>query len=288
MPPKQHTITFWVSEILHLLVGSVFLASGMTKGANLSGFVFLLERFELFAPWHVWPMAVALCAGELVLGSMLVSGYFRAAARVLTASLLTVFVIFLIVGMLGGWAHECSCYGTAVVLKPHWTVIQDGVLVLVLTVLHRSSRTTRPKPYASMRFGLVLGAAVLVALMASRSPFLDRFLVRLRPGLDMPNLPSIAREAGNLGRTRLAVVTDDMPSAAQLSALASAFPDHELVVLTTDDPPPAPLPSVTVIRGKASILPLYVHHLPTAFTVVNGVVQRVWYGRLPISPSEEH
>jgi len=219
---------------------------------------------------------------------MLVSGFHRKLARLITASLLVAFIVYLILGMLGGWAHECGCYGTAVVMKPQWTIIQDGILVLVLTLLDRTKTEISASPYTSLRFGLVLSAAALVTAMASQSPFLDRFLVRLRPGLEMPNLPTVAIEAANDDRTRLAILMDEMPKTSELTEIKGLYPNHELVLITTREMSHTTDDSFTVVPGKKAILPFYYHHLPTAFIVVDSIVTEVWYGSLPISTPEKN
>lgn len=137
MLPMWGKVAVWS---LRLIVGSVFLLSGLVKEIDLWGFVFKLEEYLT-----VWDMrqprslvlifAMGVSAYELVFGFLLAAGcYKRFAPWALTASMavmlpLTAYIAF------ANPVSDCGCFGDFWIIDNDWTFIKNLVLTGLLVVL---------------------------------------------------------------------------------------------------------------------------------------------------------
>lgn len=154
-------------------VGLLFIFSGLIKANDPLGFGYKLqEYFEVFhlnflSNWATG-IAILLCALEIVLGALLLFGFWR---NLVTKGLLALIVFFTFLTFVSAAfkvVTSCGCFGDAIPLTP-WQSFSKDLILLVLIVylfIHRSKinpMTTNAKTQtvlsafvtiASLGFGL--------------------------------------------------------------------------------------------------------------------------------------
>ena len=149
-----------IIKICRLLVGSLFIVSGLIKANDALGFMYKLE--EYFEPgalnlpslteWAL-PLAVFICVGEILLGVAMVIGALPRLTATLTGVIMAFFTWLtwytancdpfgtkMITDALGALVEidnqcvlACGCFGNAIPLTPYESFIKDVVLS-ILTV----------------------------------------------------------------------------------------------------------------------------------------------------------
>ncbi len=135
--PMWKRIVLWT---LRLLVGGVFIVSGLTKMLDLWGFVFKLE--EYLAIWHivqprtlVFMGAMAVSGYEFVLGTLLAMGCYKRVAP--WGLLLTMLVMLPLTAYiwLADPVSDCGCFGDFWVISNGATFAKNIVLTAALIYL---------------------------------------------------------------------------------------------------------------------------------------------------------
>lgn len=188
-----------LSRISRILVGSLFIVSGLIKANDPIGFSYKLNDY--FAPgvfnmpWLdplALELSVIVCVAEIVLGVAILFG-----ARMVLASwsllLLMVFFTFLtgytaianwffdnpdaatthfFEGILGFVAREdisymkdCGCFGDAIKLDPWESFLKDVVLLVFTVIIFLKRKTIKPGPLGADMVNLGISMA-LIALFA--------------------------------------------------------------------------------------------------------------------------
>lgn len=127
-------------HIAVLLLGLSFVASGLLKGIDPYGTALKLSEYFRVWGWggfvggHPLAWSVCLCAGELWLGLLLLSGVFRRLSAWLALTVMAVFTA--VAGWLffspdGGAVTDCGCFGEAFALS-HVATWAKNVALLAL------------------------------------------------------------------------------------------------------------------------------------------------------------
>lgn len=127
----------WVSLILRLIIGGVFLAAALPKLADPLAFAHNVRAYELLnVPASRW-VAVILPFVELALGVLLIAGIWVETATVMAAGLFAVFSVAIVSALMRGLTIECSCFGTGTPLTAGllfrdllWLMMCGGILWL--------------------------------------------------------------------------------------------------------------------------------------------------------------
>lgn len=275
-------LTRWIVLVSDGLIGLAMVLAGVFKGWHVQAFVDHLSRFQMWLP-QPRVLAILIMVLEWVLGVALIVGFQRKWARRSLACLLAVFAVVVTLAGIFGWTSVCSCYGQLVQIPPHVTVLMDTVLILFLAASDHLSGTLEHPPRNAMRHGPGFGIGLVLVLaltwVGAHSSYVDPWVLRLRPGFVMPQMPAFGERAPNGNMNRLGVFTGDGIGQATLRDLARRFPQHEMVLIDTEGD--LELSGWTVLPGRRDILSYYYRHLPTAFVVEDQVVKSVWYGHLP-------
>ena len=158
----RRTRTAWV-WVLRIAVGSVFIASGMSKSIDIWGTVYKIEEYLQLWGWHqprtiVTMASMALCGGEFVLGCLLMTGSYRRTA----VWLLTALMAFMLPLSLWIWVDDpvadCGCFGDMLVISNRATFWKNVAITLGLICLWRSNRKVAGivSPYLQWAIGAVL------------------------------------------------------------------------------------------------------------------------------------
>ena len=179
-----------VVKACRLVVGSLFIVSGLIKANDALGFMYKLE--EYFEPGALnfpgltdvaLPLSVFICVGEILLGVALVLGALPKLTSALTALIMAFFTWLtwytancdpfgtkMIVDEVAGLIEltnqcvlACGCFGNAIPLTPYESFIKDIVLS-VLTVPVVIGAFTGMTKLNDRREGLVMIAGSLILI----------------------------------------------------------------------------------------------------------------------------
>ena len=122
--------------ILRIVIGSVFLVSGLGKLLSpYQNFLYVLQAYQVLPSWAEVLVAQVFPWIELFVGAFVLLGLWTPWALRGALVLFGFFVVLLGQALLRGLPLEsCGCFGEWVHLKPQTTMIMDSVS-LVLTVM---------------------------------------------------------------------------------------------------------------------------------------------------------
>lgn len=138
-----------ITQISRVLVGILFIISGLIKANDTLGFSYkLIEYFELFG-WDVLiplavPAAMAICIFEIISGVALLIGIYVT----LNAWLLLILIAFFT--WLTGYSAithkvtDCGCFGDALKLTPLQSFLKDVVLFVLIVFIVIGKKNIQP------------------------------------------------------------------------------------------------------------------------------------------------
>lgn len=156
----------FLTQFSRIFVGVLFIISGLIKSNDPIGFGYKLEEYfqvfgtEFFIPFVV-PLAVFICAFEVVLGVMLLIGY---KTKPTLYSLLAMIVFFTFLTFYSAYYNkvtDCGCFGDALKLKPWESFTKDIILLVFIFILLIGSKFIKPifKPKAMV--GIIIFAILI-------------------------------------------------------------------------------------------------------------------------------
>lgn len=182
-----------------VFVGVLFIFSGLIKANDPLGFGYKLEEyFEVFHMPFLSSMAtgiaIALCVFEVVLGALLLFGFWR---KQVTWGLLLVIVFFTGLTFASAFfkvVTSCGCFGDAIPLTPWQSFSKDVVLLVMIVYLFRYREligsVTGNAGLQKGLFVLVLMLSVLFSLYTyTRLPVIDFLPYKI--GSNIPELMRI-------------------------------------------------------------------------------------------------
>ena len=164
-PVNNKASVLWLWAV-RMAVGLLFIFSGLIKINDPLGFSYKLE--EYFDIFHLGflnsinlPIAILLCALEIVLGFALLIGV---RAVLVSWGLLLLIIFFAFLTFYSAWfqvVQTCGCFGDAIVLTPWQSFSKDLVLLVLIIIIFYNRR--RVAPLFSKKAGdqLLIAAIVL-------------------------------------------------------------------------------------------------------------------------------
>ncbi len=137
----------WLTHISRILVGGLFIFSGFIKANDTLGFSYKLEEyFEVFKAdsglaFFEWfahislPLAIIICASEIILGIFLLLGYKRDLTLWLLFAQIAFFTFLTFYSACYNKVTHCGCFGDFVQLKPWESFWKDVALMILITLL---------------------------------------------------------------------------------------------------------------------------------------------------------
>ncbi len=110
-PPALSGLAAYLSLFFRLVLGTVFLVSGLAKILDPIRFLFTLRAFRLLPDILERLSAVCLPWLELLLGLALLMGLWHRAAALLLSLLNLAFMLAILSVMIRGIEIDCGCYG---------------------------------------------------------------------------------------------------------------------------------------------------------------------------------
>lgn len=100
-----------LSFICRIIVGSIFLISGLAKISDPVRFIFTLREFRLFPEFIVPFTAIYLPWLEFILGLLIIIGLMHRTASLLLAFLNSMFTLAILSVIIRGIDVDCGCFG---------------------------------------------------------------------------------------------------------------------------------------------------------------------------------
>lgn len=182
-----------------IFVGVLFIFSGLIKANDPLGFGYKLQ--EYFEVFHIpflsgiaTGIAILLCVFEIVLGALLLFGFWR---KQVTFGLLAVIIFFTFLTFVSAAfkvVTSCGCFGDAIPLTPWQSFSKDLVLLVLIIYLFVHKELIRPitnsQGWQSGLLAIVLTGSLLFSQYTySRLPILD--FLPYKVGASIPELMSI-------------------------------------------------------------------------------------------------
>ena len=162
-----------LTNICRVLVGILFIISGLIKLNDPVGFSFKLQEYfgaqvlnlEFLTPYAL-ALAVVIVIFEVLLGVMLLVGY-KKKFTLWSLLLMIVFFTFLtLYSAVTGKVTDCGCFGDALHLTPWQSFTKDVVLLVLILVIFFNKRYIK-RLFSKFAAGLVVYSALaLCALLA--------------------------------------------------------------------------------------------------------------------------
>ena len=121
----------WLTFILRLALGGVFIAAAVPKINDPPGFAHAVFNYHLAPGIAVNALALVLPWFELLLGLSLISGLFAGTAARWCAALLVAFMIGLSINLARGNPVNCGCFAVASAKKSRSELLRDMKLDLL-------------------------------------------------------------------------------------------------------------------------------------------------------------
>ncbi|MCP1996581.1 BT_3928 family protein [Flavobacterium sp. HSC-61S13] len=155
-----------ITQLSRLIVGVLFIISGLVKLNDPMGFSFKLEEYfsesvlnlPFFEP-HALALAVILVIAEVLLGVALLLGF----KKKLTLSLLFLMILFFtfltFYSAYFNKVTDCGCFGDAIPLTPWSSFTKDVVLLVLILIIIINQKYIRPL------FNCKISAIILLATL---------------------------------------------------------------------------------------------------------------------------
>lgn len=191
---KKSLLTF-----SRIFVGVLFIFSGLIKANDPIGFGYKLQ--EYFEVFHIpflsgiaTGIAILLCVFEIVLGALLLLGFWR---KQVTTGLLLVIIFFTFLTFVSAAfkvVTSCGCFGDAIPLTPWQSFSKDLVLLVMIVYLYLNKKGIHPVTnhpgWQGGSFAAILTASMMFSQFTyNRLPILD--FLPYKKGANIPELMSI-------------------------------------------------------------------------------------------------
>jgi hypothetical protein len=165
----------FITHVARFLVGGLFIFSGFIKANDPLGFSYKLkEYFEVFQndtglslfEWfaHIaLPLAIIICASEIILGVMLLLAYRRNLTLWLLFAQIMFFTFLTFYSAYYNKVTHCGCFGDFLKLKPWESFWKDIALMILITVLF-SGKENIVERLSPMMTGTLFTIGVLFSL----------------------------------------------------------------------------------------------------------------------------
>lgn len=196
---QTYTRTNYLLTISRIVTGLLFIFSGLIKANDPTGFGYKLEEyFHVFGTHYLndyaTAIAVAVCGLEILLGVLLLLGFWR---RTVAWGLLLLILFFTFLTFYSAFFEvvtSCGCFGDAIPLTPWQSFGKDIVLLLLILVVFFNWRQI--KPIVSDRFtqSIITVVMIVIALgigiyTVNFLPFID--FLPYKKGNNLPELMTL-------------------------------------------------------------------------------------------------
>lgn len=175
------------TRIVQIIVGLLFIVSGLVKAIDPLGLAYKMEEFfELwiaglgeghffakaplisllkFLDHHTLLLAVTMITLEIVAGVALLTGWMKRSVTYLLLALIIFFTFLTGYAFLSGKFTNCGCFGDCLPITPKASFIKDIVLLVLISFLVAGQKYIQPFFTRGIRRTTVISSLVLVLLL---------------------------------------------------------------------------------------------------------------------------
>ena len=180
--PAPKSFWYYLLQGIRILVGLLFIFSGLVKANDPSGLAYKMQEF--FEAWHVTGLApfalacsIIMIIFEIIAGVALLLGY---AFRLFSFLLLILMIFFCFLtayAVFSGKIKECGCFGDCIPLEAMQSFLKDLILLVLVIILFLARRRIHPlfKRYlgTSIMILSLFAAAGIQGYALEHLPFVD-------------------------------------------------------------------------------------------------------------------
>src|SRR5690606_32405976 len=156
-------------QFSRIVTGLLFVFSGLIKANDPTGFGYKLQEYfhvfnTNFLNDYAVPLAVVICGLEILLGALLLLGFW---ARAVAWGLFLLFLFFTFLTFYSAFFEvvtSCGCFGDAIPLTPWQSFIKDLILLVLIAVIFLYRRWIRPVTDDRYTQNIVTVALIVVSL----------------------------------------------------------------------------------------------------------------------------
>jgi putative oxidoreductase len=129
-----HRINRWLSFLLRIYIGGIFIYASIHKIINPGSFALDIATYDILPLYLINIVAIILPYLEIVSGILIIIGPFQKEASILITGMMTVFLIALIIAIYKGIDASCGCFASQSVEEDpisYKTVIRDTLWLLI-------------------------------------------------------------------------------------------------------------------------------------------------------------
>lgn len=179
---SKRTAGFYLLQIIRIIVGLLFIFSGLVKANDPSGLAYKMQEF--FEVWQItWlspyalGLSIAMIAFEIIAGVALLLGYFFRFFSVLLLVLMVFFTFLTAYAAFSGKIKECGCFGDCIPLQAMQSFWKDVILLILVLILVACRQHIRPvfKRYinTSLMILTLFGSLFMQWYVLQHLPFVD-------------------------------------------------------------------------------------------------------------------
>jgi putative oxidoreductase len=121
--------------VLRLVLGAVFLYAAWTKlRASPLIFAMSVDSYQLLPEWGVLAVAYTLPWLELLIGVLLLAGFWLRSVAAAASGILVMFFALMLRSYVQGQGIDCGCFGVGEAISPK-TLLRDGSLLAAAVLL---------------------------------------------------------------------------------------------------------------------------------------------------------
>ncbi|MDE6298326.1 MAG: DoxX family membrane protein, partial [Muribaculaceae bacterium] len=123
----------FLTWILRIFVGGVFMFSGLTKAIDPWGTLYKVEDYLQVMGLDIWPNlklvgVFGLCAIEFLTGIFILAGCFRRSAAIMAAVIMAFMLPFSLWIAIDDPVADCGCFGDAFIIS-NWATFWKNVVI---------------------------------------------------------------------------------------------------------------------------------------------------------------
>jgi uncharacterized membrane protein YphA (DoxX/SURF4 family) len=156
-----------LTQISRILVGVLFIISGLIKANDTIGFSYkLVEYFEIFNMHffvdYAVSMAMFICIFEIMVGIALLIGAYTRLNMWLLLLMIVFFTLLTGYSAITNKVTDCGCFGDAIKLKPVESFLKDVLLLVFILIMFIGQKHIKPIISNKTIVSIALGVSLLV------------------------------------------------------------------------------------------------------------------------------
>ena len=174
----------FLTHFCRLFVGILFIFSGLIKLNDPVGFSFKLDEYFSETVFNLpflqdfsLPLALIIVIGEVILGVMLLLGYFKKLVLNLLLLMIVFFTFLTFYSAYFNKVTDCGCFGDAIPLTPWQSFYKDVVLLVMIVILFIGQKYIQPLlnkiSNASITFASLIVCVYMGFNVLNHLPILD-------------------------------------------------------------------------------------------------------------------